>query len=187
MPALLRGKSDMGKGIRTLLRLAQVAALVLAAPSAQAIPAPKGSAVAPMGFQLFCLKSPGFCQPGGAEEVAMTPELLKLLREVNLSVNAAIRPRADGRIDTWTLNARAGDCEDYVLAKRMELIEQGLPPSALRIAQVRTRKGAGHAVLVVNTDQGDVVLDNLSTRIGKLPSTGYRLVAMSSADPLVWN
>lgn len=143
--------------------------------------------VAPIGFQLFCLKSPGFCQPGGSAEMAMTPELDALLAQVNRQVNRAIRPQADGRVDKWTLNVKAGDCEDYVLAKRQKLMALGLPSSALRIAQVRTRKGEGHAVLVVHTDQGDFTLDNLSPSIRKLRASGYRVVAMSTADPLVWN
>lgn len=146
-----------------------------------------GKAIVPLGFQLLCLKSPKFCQPGGASEVALTPDILHLLEKVNTQVNRAIRPQADGQVDRWTLNTKAGDCEDYVLAKRMKLMALGLPSSALRIAQVRTSDGEGHAVLVVHTDQGDFTLDNLSPAIRKLRASGYRVVAMSTADPRVWN
>lgn len=166
--------------------LAAALGLLAAAPAAAAN-GPQGKSVAPMGFQLLCLRAPDFCQPGGAAELAMTAELLEVLGQVNRQVNRAIRPQADGRVDKWTLNTKAGDCEDYVLAKRQKLMSLGLPSSALRIAQVKTSKGVGHAVLVVHTDQGDFALDNLSPSIRKLASSGYRLVAMSTADPLVWN
>jgi predicted transglutaminase-like cysteine proteinase len=159
----------------------------LAAGTAQAIPSPASKAVAPLGFQVMCLRTPAACKPGGAEEIALTKDILKTLRTVNQRVNSAIRPRRDGRTDTWTLNASSGDCEEFVLAKRQKLMDLGLPSSALRIAQVRTRHGEGHAVLVVRTDQGDIVLDNLTTRLTRLETTGYRLVAMSGANPLSWN
>lgn len=176
-------------GIRRIWWRGQVlaAALVLAG----GLPAIAGQgatqkAVAPVGFQLLCLRSPAFCQPGGAAEVALTPEVQDLVGQVNRQVNRAIQPRADGKIDKWTLGATSGDCEDYVLAKRQKLMTLGLPSSALRIAQVRTRSGEGHAVLVVHTDQGDLTLDNLTPAIRKLGASGYRVVAMSTADPLVW-
>lgn len=170
-------------------RGAALAAVVAFAGAGPAVAAkgPSEKSVAPMGFQLFCLKSPNFCQPGGAAEVVMTAELLDLLAQVNRQVNRTIRPQADGRVDKWTLNTKSGDCEDYVLAKRQKLMSLGLPSSALRIAQVKTSKGEGHAVLVVHTDQGDFALDNLAPSIRQLGNSGYRVVAMSTADPLVWN
>lgn len=178
----------MAIGISTWRGLALALALGLcAAGPAGAAQGPQHKSVAPIGFQLFCLKSPSFCQPGGAAEMAMTAELLEVLGQVNRQVNRAIRPQADGQVDRWTLNVKAGDCEDYVLAKRHKLMALGLPSSALRIAQVRTSRGEGHAVLVVHTDQGDFTLDNLTPAIRKLRASGYRVVAMSTADPLVWN
>lgn len=163
----------------------RLSSLVLAGLMCAALPAAARTA-APLGFQLMCLRAPEACLPGGAEQVDVTPDLLKTLRQVNLRINLAIRPKSDGRTDRWTLGASRGDCEEYVLAKRHELISRGLPSSALRIAQVKTRKGEGHAILVVHTDAGDFVLDNLSQRLSELRATGYRLVAMSTADPRVW-
>ncbi len=55
--------------------------------------------------------------------------------------------------------------EDYVLAKRRALIQAGISPSALRIAYVKTRGGEGHAILVVKTDRGEFVLDNLNGKV----------------------
>jgi predicted transglutaminase-like cysteine proteinase len=162
------------------------AVLLVAVGPASAAKALKDRIVVPVGFQLFCLKSPEFCEPGGSSQVQVTPELLELLAQVNRQINRAIRPQADGRVDKWTLNAKAGDCEDYVLAKRQRLMALGLSSSALRIAQVRTSWGENHAVLVVHTDQGDLALDNLSPAIRKIGQSGYHLIAMSTEDPRVW-
>ena len=60
-------------------------------------------------------------------------------------------------------------------------------PSAMRIAYVKTSAGEGHAILVVKTDQGDYVLDNLSRSLLSLRKSGYQVLSMSGADPLVWN
>ena len=44
----------------------------------------------------------------------------------------------------------------------------------------------GHAVLVVRTDQGDLVLDNLTGTIKPSNQTGLRWVAMTNADGRSW-
>jgi predicted transglutaminase-like cysteine proteinase len=118
------------------------------------------------------------------------------LRQINTYVNRAIRPASDldvyGVSDWWVAPlssglAPYGDCKDYVLEKRRELIGAGLPPRALSIALVRTAWGESHAVLVVATAQGDLVLDNLSGEIKPWDHTPYAWVArQSSTDPLVW-
>ena len=69
-----------------------------------------------------------------------------------------------------------------------DLIGAGLPPSALRIAWVKTRQGEQHAVLVVKTtDHRDLVLDNLTGQIRTLPQTGYTVLGISGPDPKVWS
>jgi predicted transglutaminase-like cysteine proteinase len=93
------------------------------------------------------------------------------LRKINKRVNGMIRPESDmalfHQVDVWgakvgTDGRLYGDCEDYVLIKRRQLIEGGLPAEALSIAVARNTRGELHAVLVVATDRGDYVLDNLS-------------------------
>ncbi len=144
------------------------------------------AANAPLGFTIMCIKHPAECRGGGAGQVTATEEVVTTLQRVNAQVNRSIRPRADGKVDVWTVGARSGDCEDYVLAKRRQLINAGLPPSALRIAFVKTRGGEEHAILVVNTSRGKLVLDNLTGSIKPLSQTGYRLVSMQTADPKRW-
>jgi predicted transglutaminase-like cysteine proteinase len=149
--------------------------------------APASAADAPVGFQIMCLKMPAECRGGGKSVVDASDALLKTLKAVNAQVNRSIRPRHDGAADVWSVGVSAGDCEDYVLTKRRALIRAGLPASALRIASVKTRAGEGHAILVVRTTRADLVLDNLGNALRPLSQTGYRVVAMSTADPRVWS
>lgn len=150
-------------------------------------PLPSTAAEAPAGFQLMCFKTPAECRGGGKSVVATTDDVLRILKKVNLKVNRSIRARHDGPVDVWSVGVSAGDCEDYVLTKRRSLIRAGLPASALRIASVKTRSGEVHAILVVKTTTGDVVLDNLQNAIRPLSDTGYRVVSISTANPRVWS
>lgn len=94
---------------------------------------------------------------------------MRTLTTLNRRVNRSIRRASDdaqyGRAEYWTApegRGATGDCEDYVLAKRRALLDAGVSPQALSIAVVRTRRGEMHAVLLVATPEGEVVLDNLS-------------------------
>jgi predicted transglutaminase-like cysteine proteinase len=142
---------------------------------------------APLGFQLMCLQHPAECKGGGKSTISGTPAELALLKRVNAAVNRAIRPRNDKGVDLWTVGASAGDCEDYALTKRHQLIKAGIPASSLRIAYVKIRGGQGHAILVVKSRRGDLVLDNLTPTIRPLSQTGYRLISMSGANPEHWS
>jgi predicted transglutaminase-like cysteine proteinase len=144
-------------------------------------------AIAPLGFYLFCLKNPNQCRPGGNARMAMDTNVMSILKQVNLSVNTSMRPKADAHGDAWTLGASVGDCEDYVLNKRAALIRKGLPPSALRIAYVKTAAGADHAVLVAIVGKSSLVLDNLTNEIRPLAQSGLTLISMSGATPTHWN
>jgi predicted transglutaminase-like cysteine proteinase len=142
---------------------------------------------APLGYQLMCLRTPAECQGGGASQVKANSNIMATLKSVNTRVNNAITPRNDQGADVWNANATVGDCEDYVLAKRRALIKAGLPASSLRIAYVKTKRGEGHAILVVKTSKGDYVLDNLNRSVRPLSQSGYRIVSMSGANPGNWS
>jgi predicted transglutaminase-like cysteine proteinase len=127
--------------------------------------------------------------------VALTPQILQTLNEVNQRVNTAITPRSDmavyGVEDYWAEplenSNRYGDCEDFVLEKRRALIRSGFAPAMLSIALVRTAWREDHAVLLVNTDQGELVLDNLSPYVSSWRTVSYRwLSRQSPTDPSVW-
>ena len=117
--------------------------------------------------------------------MALTDELMALLRGTNAQVNASIAPVSFEPIDIWSVGVKQGDCEEYVLAKRRALIRKGIPASALSIIYA-LRNGGGHAILGVRTDRGMFVLDNMTGGIKPLKSTGYRIVSMSGPDPMVW-
>ena len=146
------------------------------------------SSKGPMSFQVFCGFYPQECQPGGASKISMDENILRILTRVNSRVNRSIRPKLDNPlVQVWRINPSSGDCKSYAISKRHELIRAGLPASALRIAYVKTRQGQGHAVLVVKTNQGDLTLDNLTGEIKPFHQAGYRVVAISGADPRRWS
>jgi predicted transglutaminase-like cysteine proteinase len=105
----------------------------------------------------------------------------KAIADINRNVNRQIRSGSDARVygvgDYWTVpqgDRARGDCEDFVLAKRRALVRAGYPVGALSIAIVETRWGEVHAVLLVATDRGDYVLDNLTGRIVRWDQVSYR-------------
>lgn len=132
--------------------------------------------------------------------VAAAPSLpvadvtVQRLETVTRRVNRAIRRATDavayGRADVWVFpqgRGAVGDCEDYVLAKRRMLIEDGVDPAALSIAVVLTRAGERHAVLLVATPEGERVLDNLTPWVPRWNEAPYEwLERQAPGRPLVW-
>ena len=143
----------------------------------------------PPGFVGFCMREPDACTNRGADaNVTLDDRTRALLSAVNDRVNRAIAYRSDpdhyGLANRWTLEVADGygDCKDYALAKREALRAAGLPDSALRIAVVRTPKNELHAVLTVDTDQGVLVLDSLTSEIRPWSETPYAWVMRQGAD-----
>lgn len=146
----------------------------------------RGSSRAPRAYMIFCLRNPGECKPTrSATSVAYSPQLVAKLNRVNNEVNRAINWTGD-RGDVWRVGGSSGDCEDFALTKRSKLIQLGVPAGALRMAVVRTSKGEGHAVLVVKTSKGDLVLDNIKKTIVSRQQTDYRWIAIASQNPSAW-
>jgi len=145
---------------------------------------------APFAHVMFCARNPDECTArGDASEVSLSPLADKQLRAVNTSVNRSISPvdeRPD-QGDVWQVNVKAGDCEDFALTKRDHLIAMGWSAKALRIAVTKTPAGKGHAVLVVKTDRGDLVLDNRMNEIKSWTDTDLRWLMIQSGDnPRIW-
>ena len=142
----------------------------------------------------FCLRYPSDCKSNPAENdhIDLDAETSELLKRVNHSVNMSIIPtrKSYGRNlgDSWTIAPDMGDCNDYAVTKRHELIEKGLPSKALRLAVVRTASGIGHLVLVVVTTKGDIVMDDLTEVIRPWQSTDYHWLKIQSAtDSKFWH
>lgn len=143
------------------------------------------TSAAPLAYQLFCLKNPQECKAGRNNQVEHSAALMQTLTTVNNAVNRSLRFVSE-QSDDWKATGSAGDCEDFALAKRQRLVRLGVPAGALRVAMVRTRKGEGHAVLVVRTSKGDLVLDNARPSIVRREQAGYRWISMATSDPGRW-
>lgn len=133
--------------------------------------------------------------PGPGRKIEATPSVWAELDQINRYVNSRIistRDRVTHRVkDHWNLplshGDRRGDCEDYALEKRHELLQLGYPQEAVSIALVRTRWRENHAVVIVETTAGAYVLDSLSPWITPWSSLNYRWLARQSPDdPSTW-
>jgi predicted transglutaminase-like cysteine proteinase len=150
--------------------------------------------LAPFQHVRFCMRYPEDCKSAPAEtaEIELTGEVSDMLDHVNHEVNGAIMPIQKNDNfdinDRWTIAPASGDCNDYAVTKRHNLLQSGLPSRALRLAVVQTSSGIGHLVLVVATTRGNLVLDNLVETIRPWQSTKYRWLKIQSArDARYWS
>lgn len=141
----------------------------------------------PLGFRDMCLRDPRECVltgAGGAADRLSQEQIMGLLGATNRRINRKIRWRADIGADTWERphgNHPYGDCEDFAIAKRDELVAAGLAPDKMFLA-IGYLSGAGlHAVLIVRTGQGDMVLDSLREKIVAWNETRYVWVMRETA------
>lgn len=107
------------------------------------------------------------------------------LVSINNDVNQAVVPVSDQNLyhlaEFWTYpDDGYGDCEDIALEKRRELIAGGWEPSTLLMTVVRESNGDGHAVLMVRTDRGDLVLDNQYGAVKVWTDTPYQFLKRQS-------
>jgi predicted transglutaminase-like cysteine proteinase len=149
----------------------------------------------PMAHTVFCLKYPKECE---VRKIAfrgtrfdLTAERMADLMEVNTKVNRGIRPERN-RLglagEKWLISPASGDCNDYAVTKRHELLERGWPSRALLLAEVVIPSGEHHLVVVVRTKQGDFVLDNLSSTVRPWTQAPYRWARIQSpANPKFWS
>jgi predicted transglutaminase-like cysteine proteinase len=166
-------------------------ATVMLAHAAQAVPANMqiiGTTNPPIGHYEFCKQTPSECRSTGGDP---GPELLtkdrwRRILEVNYDVNEKISPLTDMEIygveERWAYPTTIGDCEDYVMLKRRELIKSGFSPANLLITVVLQPNGDGHAVLTVRTDRGDFVLDNMRTKVLLWSDTEYSYLKRQSSE-----
>ncbi len=146
-----------------------------------------------LAWTRFCQDFPSECAVDMNESpvITLTPQIWNTIVSVNKQVNARIRPITDR--DHWNLVDRwefpddgMGDCEDYQLLKRRTLAERGLPRRAMRMTVVIDELGEGHAVLMIRTDRGDIILDNKTSTVLPWDQTGYTYVKRESQDSVSW-
>ena len=147
----------------------------------------------PVGAAEFCKTNRGECGPAArAVDVEMLSDASwQQLLGINDQVNGSIVPVTDKDLydvtEFWTYPAGRGDCEDFALEKRRQLIAMGWDASTLLMTVVRQRNGEGHAVLMVRTDRGDLVLDNQDGRVLLWKDTPYQFVKrQSQTDSRKW-
>jgi predicted transglutaminase-like cysteine proteinase len=177
--------------------LLAIAMLVGAWETANAGPAfmqTGGRTTQPVGHYDFCRRLPQECAQKTASNapVELTRKLWATILNVNNSVNARVKPRTDMEIygveEYWAYPDNGfGDCEDYALEKRRELMAAGVPAGSLLMTVVRQPNGDGHAVLTVRTSLGEFVLDNLEPRVLAWTDTEYTyLKRQSTTSSGVW-
>jgi predicted transglutaminase-like cysteine proteinase len=190
--------------MRRILTLAATVALLFAPgqfASAELLGTPMGlqsaiqhikfdrTMLAPMAYTEFCLRYEDQCrQPkimfrGGP--VRLTSERWNDLKEVNKVVNRRIVPERNAlglAAETWLIGPDRGDCNDYAVTKRHELLGRGWPARALLLSEVVVRSGEHHLVLVARTKSGDLVLDNLTSQIKPWSHVSYRWVRIQKPN-----
>jgi predicted transglutaminase-like cysteine proteinase len=152
-----------------------------------------GQAGATPAWITFCEQWPDECTVEVSEPAALTlsQDTWLILSEVNERVNRTILAVTDrdhwGVVDRWDYpDDGLGDCEDIQLLKRRLLIQAGLPRRALRMTVVLDEQGEGHAVLMVRTDRGDLILDNKRDAVLAWQQTGYHYVKREGAEATAW-
>ncbi|MBW4329909.1 transglutaminase-like cysteine peptidase [Stakelama sp. CBK3Z-3] len=148
----------------------------------------------PTGYSQMCTDRMLLCMAEGI--VALhngawdSDSLMHTLRDVNRSVNRNMRWRAD-RTENWTgaeiAKGASGDCEDFAITKRLQLLGAGFPAERLSYAVAYVPRTGLHTVLIANVDGVDLVLDNRTPWIERWSDTHYVwLLKQSVAYPNTW-
>jgi predicted transglutaminase-like cysteine proteinase len=148
----------------------------------------------PMAFTQFCLKYASDCKPQrlllGGDRVELNKMRWAELETINRTINSSIHPvrNEDGLAgEKWLLGPVRGDCNDYAVTKRHQLIARGWPARTVLLSEVVTVSGEHHLVTIVRTNGGDLVLDNLTDRIMPWSRTPYRWVRIQMPkNPNYW-
>lgn len=152
-------------------------------------------ALPPVAHTRFCMDYPAECEakaePRSLDYPEVTGESWATLVQINQQVNRAVQfERNMGGLaqERWQIAPLTGECHDYAVTKRHELVALGWQPRNLLLAEVVTPGGEHHLVLVVRGKEGDYVLDNVNWSIRKVGQTPYRWLRIQSPDnPAFWS
>lgn len=148
----------------------------------------------PDGWVDFCRRYAPECDvpPSTPHDIHLETKTWNRIVSVNKRVNSTIKQKNDvehwGLADKWDYpDDGYGDCEDYALLKQRLLRQNGYPREALLLTVVWTKSDIGHVVLIVRTDKGDYVLDNLSSKVLLWSEVDYSFVKrQTQSDPNSW-
>lgn len=193
LPSLISLVGTNAEGTKLIMEL-RIAAAVFAAVMIACAPAQAktwlktgGAAKTPFGHYEYCKRGGRHCgSQRDAGPAKMTQSRWAKVRRINTAVNRQIKPVLDinsrGVNEYWEIPKTQGDCEDFALLKRSRMMAAGFKASQLPLTKTRLPNGQAHIVLVVRTDEGDYVLDNLSNSVRPVDSVGYRFLSMQAAN-----
>lgn len=111
----------------------------------------------------------------GVVAIAQRQDEQEAIRSINSAVNSRLGYRSDldsyGVPDYWATMAEVlqrgtGDCKGYAILKMWLLLAAGFDRSQLRLQLVKIpATGQDHAILVVNTSAGQLILDNIKSDV----------------------
>ncbi|WP_187289026.1 transglutaminase-like cysteine peptidase [Fulvimarina pelagi] len=145
-----------------------------------------GYSFPPIAFYTFCETNSRLCNTSSGEKhIVLSDQRYKELRNVNTRVNRQIEQRADAKVygqkDVWSLPDTVGDCEDFAIMKKDQLLKLGWPSSVLLLTVVKQPfSEEGHTLLTVRTSKGDIVLDNATDQIKLWHETKYRFFSVQA-------
>ena len=154
------------------------------------------AALPPIGHSRFCVRYPDDCKVHEIDfrhrNITLTSERWNELRAVNRNVNRLITAAVtdgDGTTEEWRISPPTGDCKDYAITKRHELLARGWPSRSLLLSEVVIRSGEHHLFLVVRVKDADLVLDNLNDEIqlvSMIHSQYFWVRVQSPENPKFW-
>ncbi len=151
----------------------------------------KGMTTQPKAAANLCREYSWACSRTGAR-AQPHEEGLRQARRISRHINRTTRSISDSqqyrKEDFWTLpSRRGGDCEDFAMLKKQQLIALGIAPEHLLLSTVLDARGGAHAVLIIRTEAGDFVIDNLTDAVRPWNRTGYTFLRMQDpSTPSRW-
>lgn len=141
----------------------------------------------PRGFRVYCQEHPDQCRIRTEAKPVNYLQWESTLEDVNRSVNASIKYRSEA-VDHFDDSPEYGDCDDYALTKRNILLKRGFDPSTVLFLYAHPQDAAeDHTVLVVRTNYGLKVMDNMADEIYDLDRMMVDWAYMEgAANPKSW-
>lgn len=112
--------------------------------------------------------------------IELNQKTWELLQRVNSRINNGVKYQSDRKFyDKWQIPFELrGDCEDYAIMKQAALRDLGIESW---LALCSTENKSKHAVLIVDTDKGSLVLDNRYYDVRRYEDLKYKWLKIESA------